>query len=645
QKPGGIISANIQANTNLRIALRVTDAGESSDIIGRPDAAKLSRHLPGRAYVRTGSSEVATVQVAYVGGSGTAEVVQAPARTFRITPAAAAKARTVGADGPSHLSGMVAAAADAARQLGVGEQKRPWLPELGELVPIEAIGATVPGLVAPSCSIGLLDDAANQAQDPYVLDLESAGSAAVFGVSGSGKTTALRTIAASVANTYSTREAQIYGLDFAGRGLGGINVLPHVGDVVFGDDLERVRRLIVVLAERSSQRRKKFGDVGASSAAEYRRITSDLMPAIVVLIDGFAQLWSTLEPIDRGVHAETLARVISDGRGAGMHFVITADRRAALPPILSSTIPTRLLLKLANADEYSSLGMRAPEGFEKVPAGRCWAPGGEVQLAALSLGEETDGSAQTRALAEVASSLPAPDPGTAPDPIQLLPELVALEDLPPPAAGSMSLPIGIDEVTLDPVVIDCAAKPLFLAVGPSGSGRTTVLRTLTRSHHHAVPSGEAYLLGGRRSALFDDPWWQETARGADEAEQLTRRLCSLIAEREADPTAPPMLVVIDDADDFADGLVATAIEELLSRSRDGRVTVLAAMTTFKAERSYTNWVQMIRGERHGIILQPDEETSGDVLSSRLPRRAGLVTMPGRGYLVIGGSVGLIQVAS
>ncbi|MCP3996832.1 MAG: FHA domain-containing protein, partial [bacterium] len=47
QKPGGIISANIQANTNLRIALRVTDAGESSDIIGRPDAAKLSRHLPG----------------------------------------------------------------------------------------------------------------------------------------------------------------------------------------------------------------------------------------------------------------------------------------------------------------------------------------------------------------------------------------------------------------------------------------------------------------------------------------------------------------------------------------------------------------------------------------------------------------------
>ncbi|MGW0073396.1 FtsK/SpoIIIE domain-containing protein, partial [Streptosporangium sandarakinum] len=42
QRPGGVVTADIQANTSLRIALRVTEAAESSDVIDRPDAA----HIP-----------------------------------------------------------------------------------------------------------------------------------------------------------------------------------------------------------------------------------------------------------------------------------------------------------------------------------------------------------------------------------------------------------------------------------------------------------------------------------------------------------------------------------------------------------------------------------------------------------------------
>src|SRR4029077_4424374 len=39
QRPAGVVSADIRANTNLRIALRVTDAAESADVIDVPDAA------------------------------------------------------------------------------------------------------------------------------------------------------------------------------------------------------------------------------------------------------------------------------------------------------------------------------------------------------------------------------------------------------------------------------------------------------------------------------------------------------------------------------------------------------------------------------------------------------------------------------
>ena len=51
QRPSGAVSENIRANTNLRIALRVQDAADSTDVIDRPDAARIGRE-PARAGAR-----------------------------------------------------------------------------------------------------------------------------------------------------------------------------------------------------------------------------------------------------------------------------------------------------------------------------------------------------------------------------------------------------------------------------------------------------------------------------------------------------------------------------------------------------------------------------------------------------------------
>ena len=68
QRPSGVVSADIRANTNLRIALRVTDAAESADVIGAPDAASISKSTPGRAYVRLGHGSLVPFQAGRVGG-------------------------------------------------------------------------------------------------------------------------------------------------------------------------------------------------------------------------------------------------------------------------------------------------------------------------------------------------------------------------------------------------------------------------------------------------------------------------------------------------------------------------------------------------------------------------------------------------
>ena len=68
QRPSGVVSADIRANTNLRIALRVTDPAESADVIDGPDAARIAKSAPGRGYVRLGHASLVPFQAGRIGG-------------------------------------------------------------------------------------------------------------------------------------------------------------------------------------------------------------------------------------------------------------------------------------------------------------------------------------------------------------------------------------------------------------------------------------------------------------------------------------------------------------------------------------------------------------------------------------------------
>ena len=69
QRPGGIVSSDIKANVNLRIALRVRDTVR---LRGRHRRAGRRRPYPnahpGRAYARSGAQPLVLFQTARVGG-------------------------------------------------------------------------------------------------------------------------------------------------------------------------------------------------------------------------------------------------------------------------------------------------------------------------------------------------------------------------------------------------------------------------------------------------------------------------------------------------------------------------------------------------------------------------------------------------
>ncbi|MCA1656509.1 MAG: AAA family ATPase, partial [Actinobacteria bacterium] len=188
QRPAGVVSADIRANTNLRIALRVTDPAESQDVIDSAAAALIGSSTPGRACCRIGSGSVVTFQGARVAGRPPGGV--SAAATVRVLDWADAgdppppPPATADDTGPTDLAGLVEAVNTAARSLQVAAPRSPWLPPLPAVVP----RADLPPAGPQALSLGLIDLPAKQTQAAFTLDLGRDGHLLVAGGPGSGGT-------------------------------------------------------------------------------------------------------------------------------------------------------------------------------------------------------------------------------------------------------------------------------------------------------------------------------------------------------------------------------------------------------------------------------------------------------------------------
>ena len=140
QRPSGVVSQDIRANTNLRIALRVTDKAESADVIDAPDAALIAKSTPGRAYVRLGHASLVPFQAGRVGGRrpGTSATVRrepwlVPLEWLDLGRPVPQRPRARVDQGDvevTDLGVLVAAIRDANDTIGGPQQHSPWLPAL-----------------------------------------------------------------------------------------------------------------------------------------------------------------------------------------------------------------------------------------------------------------------------------------------------------------------------------------------------------------------------------------------------------------------------------------------------------------------------------------------------------------------------------
>ncbi|WP_232071471.1 FtsK/SpoIIIE domain-containing protein [Phytohabitans flavus] len=668
QRPAGVVTADIRANTNLRIALRVTDAADSSDVIDVPDAARISRATPGRLYLRSGTKPLQVVQSARIGGYRPRSRTGAPPPVrvavvpwqrlgsgLTPAPASADDEQSLVTD----LAVLVEAIGEAARSAGIPPQASPWLPPLPDTVTLEELRPEqrYEGEVAP-IPFGLTDLPAAQARTVLALDLVRGGHLVVAGSPQTGRSTVLRTIAGSVAAHAAPIDVHLYGIDCGANALLPLVALPHCGAVVGRDQVERMERLLGRLHAEVARRQQALAAAGFSGLAEQRAAVppEQRLPWMLLLLDRWEGFLGAYESYDYGRLVESAIQLLREGPAVGLRAVVTGDRSALVGQI-STIFEQRLVLQMAEPSDYGYAGINERHVPAHMPPGRAVELAGvagalrESQIALLDpdpAGAEltalagvpdgqlppASGAAQVAALHRLAREATERH-GTLPRPLRPL----HVDPLPvrvttgqahaadpgfaPPSPLWALVGVGGDE--LGPVGLDLLAEgPAAVVAGPPRSGRSTAVLTMVDSlRARQVP---VVVVTPRRSPLRD-------LAGAPGVLGVLEADADRDALRAAIGGQRSYVVVVDDAELLRDTPLDDELADVLREARDGEHGMIVAGLTDDLKNAYRGFAADALRSRSGLLLAVQSADDGDILGVRLPRNAGTGGPIGRATLV------------
>ncbi|MGY2876652.1 DNA segregation ATPase FtsK/SpoIIIE, S-DNA-T family [Marmoricola sp. URHA0025 HA25] len=652
QRPAGVVSAEIKSNTNLRIALRVTDAGDSQDVIESPDAAQIAKSTPGRGYARLGHSSLVTFQSSRVGGrprgaDAAAEINLRPVQFEALgTPQATVAEAEEDISVPTDLAAVVAAARQASSESGIVAPPSPWLPAMaGRITLDELVGdfpAAVPSAENPVIPFGLVDVPSEQRRDVATFDVARGGHLGIVSAPRAGRSTVLRAIAGAIGRFTSPADVHLYGVDCGNNALLPLVGLPHVGAVVTRDQTDRMDRLVARLRQTISERQQQLAIGGFADVTEQRAhvAPADRLPYLVVLFDRWEGFFQVYDGLDGGRLVTGWQQIMQEGAAVGIKVVMTGDRTLTIGR-MSTLFDDKLMLRMVDPSDFGTIGMTSKQVPTSMPEGRGFRADGLRETQVVLLAEDPAGTAQVAALQAIGRAASAEHPDVPRDlrPFRLdvLPVRIGIDQASelldaPLGPTSLALAVGGDNLavrTLDAL----EHGPALLVTGSRRSGRSTVLRTMAT---YALGTGWQVLLVTPRISPLRDLAGRAGVHGPLDATSDETEVKALVDRLLADDA--PVLALVDDVELVgADGWLATLLAELVDRMRDTGSVLAAAGTPAEMGGLYRGPVVALKRSGSGLMLSPQGSTDPDMFGVSMARSLlGQSLPPGGGYLMRAG---------
>ncbi len=611
QRPTGVITDNIQANTDLRIALRVASSEDSVDVLGRPAAAAISRRTPGRALIRRiGHGTIDLAQIAWVGAREQLAAADPPVRVRPFTaarPSAPVLAEEHRLHGATDLDRLVRTIRDASAGSERPRWQRPWLPPLSARLPLEQItGAAAEFIDDGLVAVGRIDQPAQRRQPALLLNYPKVGHIMAYGASRSGKTQLLRTIATSAS---LGQASWLYGVDFGGGGLGDIANWPAVGGVIGDDDPGRLLRLLTWLDHTVRDRNRIVAAHHASDLADLP--TGTTRPRIHLLIDNLPALLGVLTaPRVPDQHLNRLISILQEGRRVGVHVTATMPSQAAMPTAIQAAFGQRLVLRMVDDHDYTTLGVPAAVLTADSPPGRGLLGTDEIQIAI------TD-RCQQPATPQVSRQ-------TSPPSVPVMPDRVPAISLPAPTGDR--IPLALNAADLNPLTVSLRGAVLLVA-GRVGSGRSAMLAGIAAQAARSTQPPDHIV-------VLSTPDQTDTS--------------ALHHLRHHEQTAGWSLLLIDDAhawERHADPATLDNLVTLVEQAPTLGLGVAVAVDTDHAHHDAGDLIRAAKRTRTGVLLQPSGDDDYLFGVTQPSYTIEPLTAPGRGLWCAAGNVRVVHVVS
>ena len=487
QKPGGVVDDQIRSNSRFRICLKVQDSGDSTEMLGRPDAAALVD--TGRFYLQVGNNELFEIgQSAWAGAP-----YYPSAKVIKDRDDAISVINTNGRIIAEANIDRFAMIKDPPKQLDViteyiskvseGEQIKRWkmwLDPIPALIYVDELAVKYtdsknkPFVLEPI--VGEYDDPAHQSQGILRIPITSDGNVIIYGSAGNGKAMFIEAMCYSLIKDHSPLEVNIYILDFGAETLTAFSEAPHIGDVILSYETEKVGNMFKLMLGKLETRKKLLSQFGGDMV-QYNTQAEKPEPNLVVVINNYAAFTELYEEKSGDINYLT-----REGTKYGIYFVLTCTGVNNVRFSMLQNFKRLYCLQLNNPDDYSTVVGKTeglhPEKFK----GRGFFRQDKDSLLEFQVASVTKEDPPYSFIREYAKNATQKYSGTGAAGVPVLPDKVTKEFLVPHVSkGDLSrVPVGIEKETLEVAYYDFSASPvnMILSANQEWQGFTDALGSL-----------------------------------------------------------------------------------------------------------------------------------------------------------------------
>lgn len=360
QKPSGVVNEQITSNTKFGICLKVQSPSDSSDIIGIPDGAKLKGS--GQFYLKVGSDDYLVLgQAAWAGAQyypsnevrkeydNSIEFISDTGMVLKKVDDE--KKVSIESQG-EQITNIVKYLSDLAKKENI-DKGQLWLENIPETIFLEEIREKYhvknkEYVINPV--IGEYDNPSKQLQNVKTLNFSEGGNAIIYGNAESGKETLLGTIAYDIITNYTPEEVNLYILDFGSEAMKAFKKAPHVGEVIFVSEVEKITRFFMMIQKEIKERKEILSDYSGDYKL-YLKSTGKAMPTYIVMLNNYETYMENYEM----KFDELFQTLVREGEKCGIYFLIVTSSTSGMRYRMLQNFKQSIVLQMNSDDEYRSI--------------------------------------------------------------------------------------------------------------------------------------------------------------------------------------------------------------------------------------------------------------------------------------------------